>query len=104
MSECINPILARGEFLITVSQAAHKYGVNPVTVVRWIQGGCSSKAGHRVKLEGVRLGYKWSTSAEAMVRFFDLLSLTEPIAEIVKPKANTKSVEAATREMIAQGA
>jgi hypothetical protein len=49
----------------------------PVTLsclVRWVLEGVKSPAGEVVKLEAVRLGGRWVTSAEALQRFAERLT------------------------------
>ena len=69
-----HPILDNDEPQIGLATAGGKCSAHPATVARWIQKGCRSVSGERVHLEAVRRGYKWVTSAEALLRFFARLS------------------------------
>ena len=64
-----------GEPLVTMAEAAALLGetatgraVHPATVARWVGRGLLLD-GRRVRLEGVRLGFRWKTSAAAVERF-----------------------------------
>ena len=95
-------ILEDDEPLLGMAAAGRKYSTHPATVTRWIQSGCRSTTGERVHLEGVRRGYKWFTSARALVRFFARLS-ARPAAAVAPPDRRT-AAEAAARELESAGA
>jgi hypothetical protein len=44
------------------------------TLLRWILKGATGPGGRRVRLEAVRIGGRWVTSAEALQRFFERLT------------------------------
>jgi hypothetical protein len=44
------------------------------TIIRWITDGARGPNGTRVRLEGVRLGSRWLTSAAALSRFMEALT------------------------------
>ena len=98
-------ILEDDEPLLGMAAAGRKYSTHPATVTRWIQSGCRSTTGERVHLEGVRRGYKWFTSAQALIRFFDRLSARPTIAvTAVTPPDRRTDAEAAARELESAGA
>ena len=64
-----------GEPLVSMAAAATLIGstatgraVHPSTVSRWVARGLLLN-GKRVRLEGVRVGFRWFTTAEAVERF-----------------------------------
>ena len=105
MHPATSHILHDDEPLIRMAAAGRKYSAHPATMTRWIQSGCRSASGGRVHLEGVRRGYKWFTSASALIRFFDRLS-ARPAAAVnaVTPPDRRTAAEAAARELEAAGA
>jgi hypothetical protein len=48
--------------------------LHPATVLRWILDGVRGRDGDRIRLEAVRIGGRWCTSAEALQRFLATLS------------------------------
>ena len=73
------------ETLMGVAEAARKVPsprpgrrVCPATVTRWITGGIHVGDGRRVRLEAVKVGGSWVTSAEAIGRF---IAATTPAVE-----------------------
>ena len=46
------------------------------TILRWILRGTRGPDGERVRLEALRAGNKWITTAEAVQRFFERLTPT----------------------------
>jgi hypothetical protein len=70
-----------GEELISLYQAARQLPPSrrdrPVTfscVLRWITKGAKGPNGQLVRLEGIRLGGRWLTSREALIRFSEALT------------------------------
>jgi hypothetical protein len=59
-------ITAAGKLLPGMRENAH---INSATVWRWIRRGAKSTSGEVIRLEAVRLGFRWLTSAEAVGRF-----------------------------------
>ena len=108
MHPATSQILHDDEPLLGMAAASRKYSAHPATVTRWIQSGCRSASGERVHLEGVRRGYKWFTSAQALVRFFDRLSTRgaggPSVAQNPIPTDRRRAAEAAARELESAGA
>jgi hypothetical protein len=48
--------------------------VHPSTLARWIHRGVRAPDGKRVRLEALRCGARWTTSAEALRRFAQALT------------------------------
>jgi hypothetical protein len=81
------------------------------TLVRWITDGAKARDGSTVKLDAIRLGGRWITSKEALIRFMDRLTVdpahgreadspatsTRPRTS-VQAKRDLKRAEAACRE------
>jgi hypothetical protein len=73
------------------------------TVFRWVTKGVRG-----VRLEAVRLGNRWLTSAEALQRFVERLSLTpgscvEPGRQVRSPAARLRESKAAEGDVAKQG-
>lgn len=102
----MNAILENNEPTIGLGPVARKIKRNPSTITNWIQKGCTAADGTRVKLEGVRIGYKWMTSEAALNRFFERLSAIGETARehVIPPTDRRKQVAAAVREMEMAGA
>jgi hypothetical protein len=65
-----------GETVLNLAQAAARLPghrdnarLHPVTIQRWILAGIRAPGGRLVRLEAVRVGSRWLTSAEAIDRF-----------------------------------
>ena len=101
-----NAILENDEPLIGLAEAAKKYNKHPASFTRWIVSGCTAADGSRVKLEAVRVGYKWATSFQATSRFLSRLSSIGETARdrVIPPADRRKQVAAAIREMELAGA
>ena len=105
-------IIDRDEPTIGVAEVARRFPsargagrIHPQTVVRWIQRGVKAASGRRVKLEAVRVGYRWMTSEAAVKRF--LTSATEsetPAPSLRSPSQRQKVSEAAAHELEQFGA
>jgi hypothetical protein len=72
----VKAAIMRGETLISTVCAARQLpsgkegkALSPATVFKWIRHGVLATTGERVRLEGVRIGRGWYTSAEAIGRF-----------------------------------
>jgi hypothetical protein len=70
-------------------------------VLRWVLNGSRALDGKLVRLEAVRLGGRWITSAEAIARF--AAALTPPTSENVlssrTPRQRRRAAEQAEREL-----
>jgi hypothetical protein len=110
-----------GEPLITLSKAArllpgHRGGdeLSPGTLGRWIMEGAPVPGGGRVKLEGVRLGHRWLTSAAALARFAAALTAAhaaatsdpapEAVSPVSSPTARRRAADRAAEALKAAGA
>jgi hypothetical protein len=70
--------------------------VNPATLTRWIIHGVSVAGGGRLRLEGVKVGHTWVTSAEAIERFLarqTAAALGEPEGAAVPTAGHGEAVE-----------
>lgn len=83
----------RKEKLLSISEAAKmrpptRRGrpTSPSTVFRWIAKGVRGR-----RLEAIRLGAQWFTSAEALQRFAEALTAGDPSAGAVVPAARSTS-------------
>ena len=63
---------------ITLIELARQQKTNPSTVFRWVQKGLPSGYGVRVRLEAIKRGKKWLTTAAAVARFFAALPASAP--------------------------
>jgi hypothetical protein len=96
------PIELRNETLLTLNQVARLLppGRNgrPVhlsCVFRWIRDGVKTPHG-KVRLEGIRVGHRWLSSAEAVQRFAE--ALTPDLAERPQlPRTSTMRRRASER-------
>jgi hypothetical protein len=77
----------RTERLLSLAQAArlfpsHKRDLplHPSTLTRWILKGVLCGTGERIRLEALRVGYKWITSIEAVERFLARQQIANPTA------------------------
>jgi hypothetical protein len=71
----------KSEQLLSLAEAAQRLprgrGGRPThfsTILRWILTGVRGPADEKVKLEAIRLGDRWLTSAEALQRFAEALT------------------------------
>src|SRR5262249_5169792 len=84
-------------------------GGRPVTlgcVLRWVLQGARGPGGERVRLEAVRLGGRWITSKQALVRFAERLTpgFPEPQVEVRRTFARRQRASArAAAELERQG-
>ena len=74
-------------------------------VIRAIVRGSLARDGTRVRLEAVRIGGQWVTSAEAVQRWSERLAAdpTTPAAPPRTPTARRKAIDAADRELERMG-
>lgn len=106
--------ILRGEQLISLTAAGkslpgHRGNqhVNAATIWRWCHKGVRTTAGQVIKLEAVRVGWRWLTSREALSRFVTALTAgstadkpTPPATiPITSPSARARRAEAATNEL-----
>jgi Protein of unknown function (DUF1580) len=99
--------LLNGEKLIGLGEAARSLpgyrdnqGMHPSAVWRWIVNGAKGKDGQRVKLEAVRIGNRWLTSKEALVRFSSALTETTADVPQVRSHAATSRVAKKVGEVL----
>jgi len=96
------------ETLIGLLEAARRLppgrGGRPVSfscVFRWITEGIRGPDGHRVKLEGVRVGGRWLTSEEALARWAERLTprldCDRPLAPRTSARRNKAAEKAAQK-------
>jgi hypothetical protein len=107
-TETASPSLLN-EQLLGLAQAARRLPpfrqgkpINPSTIFRWITEGVNVPGGLRVRLEAVRLGGRWLTSAEALERFAARQTPTLMDAPQPNPRtavARRRASEAAAREL-----
>jgi hypothetical protein len=67
------------------------------TLLRWILQGAKSANGERVRLEAVRLGSRWVTSAEALQRFAEALTPCLDAPPAAAPRTLAQRARAAER-------
>lgn len=79
-----SPIL--GEARLTLTQLAHREGVNPATIWRW-----RTKGVRGAKLESVAIGGRWFTSDEAFARFVEATTgAAPPVSQAPPPAKRSK--------------
>jgi hypothetical protein len=101
------------ETLVSFAQAARRLPpfrgdkpVNPATLYRWATSGVKLPDGSALKLEAVRLGGRFLTSAEALQRFVDRQTAAfspAPAPAVRSPAQRTLASEAAEAALIAAG-
>ena len=109
----ISPSQLLSETLIGLCEAARRLppgrGGRPVSfscVFRWLTRGVPGPDGHRVKLEGVRVGGRWLTSQEALARWAERLTPRlddQPAPTTRTPTQRTKASDRAAKELEAIG-
>src|SRR3989339_228871 len=67
---------------------------NVATFYRWSKDGCLGKDGKRVILETIQVGGTRCTSDEALQRFFDRLTHSQPSLAVPALRANRQAVKA----------
>jgi hypothetical protein len=105
-------ILDRGEPTIGVAEVARQFPasrgsgrVHPQTIVRWIQKGVRAANGERIKLEAIRVGYRWMTSEAALKRFLMASTVIEPeTAALRTPAQRHRASEEAGAQLEKVGA
>ena len=101
-----------GEPLLKLAEAARRLPghrgdgrLHPATLTRWIQRGCLSASGRRVRLEALRCGGRWLTSEGALARFMDALTEGgQSTGESQSPTARRHASDVAARELDRLGA
>jgi hypothetical protein len=63
---------------ISLIELARQHSVNPSTAFRWVLRGLPAGDGTRVRLEALRRGKRWLTTAAAVARFFGALPTSTP--------------------------
>lgn len=80
---------------------------HPATLTRWIQFGVRGLNGNKIKLDAVRCGSRWITTAGAIERFL-IAQQQQPINNDQPtdrtPRQRNAAAEAAIRELEAMGA
>jgi hypothetical protein len=106
----LSPLL-RGEKLISLAAAArllpgHRGGnhVHPATLSRWIAKGTRTPDGRLVRLEAVRAGSRWLTTAEAVGRYIERLTPAVSTDNLRSPSARRRASDAASRALGEMGA
>ncbi len=86
----------------------HKGGkaVDPSTVFRWVTKGSRATDGTCVKLEAIRVGSRWLTSASSIKRYVAALTTinTDSTEEIRTPAERNKASEKAAAKLREMGA
>lgn len=76
--------------------------VHPATLLRWVLDGIRGPGGGRVRLEAVRVGGRWVTTAEALERFQGALSIVPDERACPTPRTpgqRQRAAETAGREL-----
>jgi hypothetical protein len=76
------------------------------TVLRWVLTGARGPAGEKIRLEAIRLGGRWLTSAEALQRFAERLTPNlhpAPTPAPRTPTARRRASEQAAKKLEALG-
>jgi Protein of unknown function (DUF1580) len=78
---------------------------HPSTIFRWASRGVIGPGGARIRLEAVRLGATWITSAEAIERFCAALTPSNDTAIVTPstPSQRQRASERAAMELEAMG-
>jgi hypothetical protein len=101
------------EELLTFPQASRRLPIvsgkepmNPTTVWRWHRYGLRRADGVMVRLQAVRIGGRWVTSAQALERFLEALNATsgEAAQQPRSPHARSRAAERAGDELQRLGA
>jgi len=100
-----NPIpLITAAKLVPPSRSGKRTHIS--TLMRWILTGSKSPSGKVVRLEAIRLGGRWLTSREALLRFSERLTPQfdgEPAPPPRSPAARTRASERAAKQLDAIG-
>lgn len=100
-----------GEKLISLSTVGEMFPghrgnahINASTVFRWVNRGVRLPNGDRLRLEAVKVGVRWLSSAEAVSRFVRALTaggtlIDEASVRIESPAARTQAARVASREL-----
>lgn len=99
------------ETLLTTTQAAKAWPcsregkkTHPQTILKFINHGAKSHDGRIAKLEAVRMGGHWVTSAEAIQRFAEALTGQVTVkAQVRTPSARLRKAEKDGRELAKAG-
>jgi hypothetical protein len=80
-------------------------GVDASTIYRWIRRGSKAADGSTVHLEGVRVGARWLTSRQAVVRFVAALSTpaSQPVPAPRSPAARGRHSQRAAEQLARSG-
>lgn len=86
MEHALEPLDIHEEKLISLADAAKKFGVSKCSVMRWVRFGQQG-----VMLGARKLGAKWYTSEEALQRFTDRLTIVELGGASTAPTVNDQN-------------
>ena len=86
MEHALEPLDIHEEKLISLADAAKKFGVSKCSVMRWVRFGQQG-----VMLGARKLGAKWYTSEEALQRFTDRLTVVELGGASTAPTVNDQN-------------
>lgn len=79
--------------------------MNPATMFWYATKGAKSPSGKTVKLEAVRVGWRWLTSQSAVTRFVERLTEADPTeAPARTPTQRNRAAERAAKELERMGA
>ena len=100
-----------GEQLLTLGEVTKRFPghkgsgskLSYTTVLRWVIRGCRALSGQTVRLEAVRNGQRWLTSAEALIRFNAALGQTHPVPKPDSPRRRAKRRAGVNAELDAAG-
>ena len=81
--------------------------LHPSTLLRLILKGCRAPGGRRVRLEGVRIGYRWTVTREALDAFFAAMTPTfddeETLADAIACPSDERGDSPVARKLAAAG-
>jgi hypothetical protein len=99
------------EQLLSLAEAARKIPsikksgtIHPSAITRWIHQGVLTKSGNRVKLEALKVGQGYFTSAEALDRFFAEVGDNQSSPSDPNPSPKSKRSTPANRKKRAEAA
>jgi hypothetical protein len=80
-----------------IEEVAKSRGTHFSTIYRWLLRGIPGPDGKRIRLEGCRLGSKWVTSDEAVIRFSAALTPNVNGEPAQAPRSASKRQRASER-------
>jgi Protein of unknown function (DUF1580) len=87
---------------IKLIELAHQQHTNPSTTFRWAQRGLPRGDGTRIRLECIKRGKKWITTAAAVKRFFAALPATAPAAPTTRTPGRREREQTAAKKMLGE--